>query len=140
MGILLFLKRHGRLLTLILALALSLYSAYLYLTVSQRGYDKILSQLALQFTRGHLALSIFNLPIRDYSNYYNNFYVYFGPLASILLIPGVLFFGDNFPQVTIGISSMIVSFLAMLELVRQGLMDAIQEEQDIIIHKYGTAE
>ena len=104
-------KRHGRLIIFILLLIFCLYSTFLYLTVGQRGYDKVLSQLAAQFMQGNLSLSIYNLPVRDISNYYNNFYVYFGPLASILLIPGVFFQGDNFPQVTIGVGSMIISFL-----------------------------
>jgi hypothetical protein len=112
MNILSLLKCHGKLIIYILLLILCLYSTYLYLTVGQRGYDKVLSSLATQFIRGDLTLPIFNLPLRDYSNYYNNPYVYFGPLASILLIPGAFFMGDNFPQITIGISSMIVSFIA----------------------------
>jgi hypothetical protein len=113
MRVLSFLKRHSGTILFTLILLFSLYSTYLYLTAGQRGFDKVLSSLALQFSKGHIALSIYNLPIRDISAYYNNYYVYFGPLASILLMPGAFFFGDNFPQVTIGISSMIVSFITV---------------------------
>ena len=113
MSILSFVKRHNKLILFILVLIFSLYSTYLYLSVGQRGYDKVLSSLATQFIKGNLSLPIYNLPVRDISNYYNNFYVYFGPLASILLIPGVIFMGDNFPQVAIGIGSMIASFVSI---------------------------
>jgi hypothetical protein len=113
MQILAFLKRHVETVALVMVIAFCLYSTFLYLTVGQRGFDKVLSQLALQFTKGHFALSIYNLPIRDFSAYYNNFYVYFGPLASILLMPFVFFFGDNFPQVTIGIFAIVTSFISV---------------------------
>ncbi len=113
MKVLSFLKRHSGKIVFILIFLFCLYSTYLYLTVGQRGFDKVLSSLALQFTKGHIALPIYNLPIRDISGYFNNYYVYFGPLASILLMPGAFFFGDNFPQVTIGLGAMIVSFIAV---------------------------
>ena len=108
-----FIKRHAGTAIIVLIIALCLYSTFLYLTSGQRGFDKVLSQLALQFTKGHVAMSIYNLPVRDISAYYNNYYVYFGPLASILLMPFAFFFGDNFPQITIGISAMLVSFIAV---------------------------
>lgn len=113
MSILSLLRRYGGKMLLVLTSLFCLYSTYLYLTVGQRGYDKVLSSLALQFTKLHVALPIYNLPIRDISAYYNNFYVYFGPLASILLMPGALIFGDNFPQVIIGVGSMLVSFVTV---------------------------
>ncbi len=108
-----FLRHYGEKGLLVLTSLFCLYSTYLYLTVGQRGYDKVLSSLALQFTKLHVALPIYNLPIRDISAYYNNYYVYFGPLASILLMPGAFFFGDNFPQVIIGVGSMLVSFVTV---------------------------
>jgi hypothetical protein len=96
-----------------LASLLSFYSTYLYLTVGQRGFDKVLISLSAQFVSGHIALPIYNLPVRDISAYYNNFYVYFGPLSSILLMPFAFFFKDAFPQVAIGVGSIIVSFVAV---------------------------
>jgi len=108
-----FFKRHGILILFVLLSVFSLYSTYLYLTIGQRGFDKVLISLATQFVSGHVALPIYNLPVRDISAYYNNFYVYFGPLSSILLMPFAFFFKDSFPQVTIGVFSMIVSFIAV---------------------------
>jgi hypothetical protein len=110
---LIFLKHHGKLILFVLFSLLSLYSTYLYLTIGQRGFDKVLISLSTQFVNGHITLPIYNLPIRDISAYYNNFYVYFGPLSSILLVPFAFFFKDAFPQVTIGIGSMIASFIAV---------------------------
>jgi hypothetical protein len=109
----LFFQKHGNLLLFALFALFSIYSTYLYLTVGQRGFDKVLISLSAQFVSGHIALPIYNLPIRDISAYYNNFYVYFGPLASILLMPFAFFFKDAFPQVVIGVASMMASFIAI---------------------------
>lgn len=108
-----FLRRHGKLILFVLLSLFSLYSTYLYLTIGQRGFDKVLISLSTQFVNGHIALPIYNLPIRDIAAYYNNFYVYFGPLSSILLMPFAFFFKDTFPQVTIGVGSMVASFIAI---------------------------
>jgi len=108
-----FLKHRFGTMVLVFVILFCLYSTFLYLTAGQRGFDKVLSQLSLQFTKGHVALSIYNLPVRDVSAYYNNYYVYFGPLGSILLMPFVYFFGDNFPQITIGVSAMLISFVTV---------------------------
>lgn len=88
-----------------------LYSTVLFLTVGQRGYDDVLVKLSEQFLKWKLTLSIYNLPVRDIANYYNNYYVYFGPLASLLLLPFVAVFKESVPQVSIGVFSMVVSFL-----------------------------
>lgn len=112
-GFIPFFKHHGKLILFVLFFLFSLYSTYLYLTVGQRGFDKVLVSLSEQFVKGHLGLSIYNLPVRDISAYYNNFYVYFGPLSSILLMPFAFFFKDSFPQVTIGVGSIIASFIAV---------------------------
>jgi len=109
----LFFKRKWKLVLFIPFLFLALYSTFLYLTVGQRGYDDVLVKLSEQFLKGHTVLSIYNLPIRDIANYYNNYYVYFGPLASLILIPFVFFFGEAVPQVSIGVGSMIASFVVV---------------------------
>lgn len=106
-------SRFGKEILFIFLFILCLYSLFLYLTVGQRGYDDVLVKLSQQFLKGHTVLSIYNLPIRDIANYYNNFYVYFGPLSSLILMPFVFFFGEKVPQVSIGIFSMIISFVAV---------------------------
>lgn len=108
-----YLKTHGKLTLFVLLLLLSLYATFLYLTVGQRGFDTVLVKLSDQFIKHNTALSIYNLPPRDIANYYNNYYVYFGPLSSIILAPFVLVFGESVPQVSIGVASMITSFIAV---------------------------
>ncbi|MBI2074938.1 MAG: hypothetical protein HYT83_03835 [Candidatus Levybacteria bacterium] len=108
-----FLKNNGKLILFILLCVFSLYSSYLYLTVGQKGYDTVLVVLAKQFLTRHIALPVIGLPPRDIADYYKNFYVYFGPLSSILLMPFVFVFGESFPQVSIGVATMIVSFTAV---------------------------
>ncbi len=89
------------------------YAIFQFLTVGQRGYDTVLTDLAVRFTEGKVSMSIHKLPPRDISNYYNNYYVYFGPLSSLMIMPFVYVFGEKVPQVSIGIFSMIVSFVAV---------------------------
>lgn len=113
MRILLFLRERMKIILFVCFLALSLYSTFLYLTVGQRGFDKVLVVLSQQFITGHTVLPIYNLPLRDVSNYFNNYYVYFGPLSSLLLMPFVFFLGEAMPQVSIGIFSMLASFIAI---------------------------
>ena len=125
MHLLRFIKNNKRPGLFLIIFLFSLYSTYLYFTVGQRGYDNVLVVLSQQFLKGHLALPIYNLPIRDISNYYNNFYVYFGPLASILLMPFVLVFGKSFPQASIGFFTLISSFIAIYFISRKFLFDKI---------------
>lgn len=105
-----FLRKNWSPILLVVILAFALYSTFLYLTIGQRGFDDVLVKLSEQFLRHKIALSIYNLPVRDIAAYFNNYYVYFGPLSSILLMPFVLVFGETMPQVAIGIFSLIVSF------------------------------
>jgi hypothetical protein len=107
------LLKKGRVILFSLLSILALYSTYLFLTVGQVGHDTVLVVLAQEFLKKNVALPIYNLPVRDISNYFNNYYVYFGPLSSILLVPFVFVFGERVPQVSIGIFSMITSFAAV---------------------------
>lgn len=91
----------------------SLYSTYVYLFISQKGYDNTMVLLAIQFLSGHTALSIYGLPMNDVAAYYNNYYVYFGPLGAFLLMPIVFFFKYSTPQVLLGVGSLIVSFITV---------------------------
>ncbi len=113
MKLFLFLRKNVRVVLLVIILLLCLYTTVLYLTVGQRGYDTVLTNLATRFTEGKISMSVYRIPERDISNYYGNYYVYFGPLASIMLIPLVLLFGEQTPQVVIGVFSMIMSFAAV---------------------------
>jgi len=120
-----FLKKNKRFGLFLVVLIFSLYSTYLYLTVGQRGYDDVLVVLSQQFLKFHVALPIYNLPIRDISDYYNNFYVYFGPLSSVLLMPFVFVFGKSFPQVSLGVFTLVSSFIAAYFISRKFLFNKI---------------
>lgn len=113
MDLLLIIKRNGSIVLFTLALIFCLYASFLYLTVGQQGHDTVLVVLSEQFIKWKIALPTTNLPPRDIANYYSNFYVYFGPLGSLILIPFVLIFGESFPQVSLGVGAMIATFAAV---------------------------
>jgi len=119
------LKTHGKLWLFVLLFLFSLYSTFLYLTVGQRGYDNVLVVLSQQFLNHHISLPIYNLPVRDISSYFNNYYVYFGPLSSILMMPFVLVFGQAFPEVSIGVFSLVVSFIAAYFIAKKFLFKTV---------------
>lgn len=113
MSYIMYLRRNLKVILFIVFFIFSLYSTYLYLTVGQRGYDDDLVKLSGRFLDRKITLSIYNLPVRDIANYYNNYYIYFGPLSSLLLMPFVLVFGEHVPQVSLGVFSVIVSFIGV---------------------------
>lgn len=123
-----FIRGNIKLILFLVLFIFSLYSTYLYLTSGQRGYDDVLVKLSGQFLHRKIALSIYNLPIRDIANYYNNYYLYFGPLASIILMPFVLVMQQNVPQVIIGVISMVISFIAVFFIAKYfkfGIIDSL---------------
>src|SRR5581483_10006764 len=97
------LKNKSKSIIFAVILIFALVSTIIYLTIGQRGYDSVLVVLALQFLKWKIALPTTGLPIRDVADYYNNYYVYFGPLSSLLLMPFALIFGYSTPQVLIGV-------------------------------------
>ena len=101
MGFITFIRKHSKLVLLVATILLCLYTTVLYLTVGQRGYDTVLTDLAVRFSELKVSMSIHKLPPRDISNYYENYYVYFGPLSSLMLIPFVFIFGEKVPQVVL---------------------------------------
>lgn len=101
-------------------LLFSLFSSVLILTTASKyNWDYSLSFLANQFIHKHISIAPANdMPLGDISAYGGKFYLYFGPLASIILMPFVLIFGKNFPQVILGISSVALSFYAIYSISR----------------------
>ncbi len=110
---------------LVFVALLCVYATFLYLTIGQRGFDTDLVMLSMRFTEWKVSLSIFNVPVRDVANYYNNYYVYFGPLASILLMPFVFIFGESVPQVSLGVFSIIVSFASIFLIAKHFKFDKL---------------
>lgn len=104
----------------LLSLALIISTAFRY------NNDNSLNLLAAQFLKGHISLNPDNtLPVGDISTYNGKFYMYFGPLASIMLMPFIAVFGITFPQIFIGIFSLITSFYAIFALSRKFLFSII---------------
>jgi len=100
--------------------ALSVFSTYLYLIPGQKNWDKSLVMLSEQFLKRKISIPISrDLPIGDVADYKYNFYLYFGPFSSILLMPAVFLFGKATPQFLIGIFSMISSFIAVYLISRK---------------------
>ncbi|MCL5434883.1 MAG: hypothetical protein M1405_00655 [Patescibacteria group bacterium] len=110
-----FILIRWKLLLFIALLLFSLFSSVLILTTASKyNWDYSLSLLANQFIHKHISIAPANdMPLGDISTYHGKFYLYFGPLASIILMPFVLVFGKNFPQVILGILSAALSFYAI---------------------------
>ena len=60
-----------------------------------------------------------NLPDGDYADFNGKQYLFFGPMPSILLGPFVFVWGKNFPQMTLSIASLVITYLAIYILVRK---------------------
>lgn len=107
-------KKNLRAYLFVFLFLLSIFSVSVYLTSGQKNWDKSLVLLSEQFLRPKISIPISqDLPIGDISDYKHNFYLYFGPFPSILLMPFVAVFGKNVPQYLLGIISMVMSFIAV---------------------------
>lgn len=102
-------------------LLFSIFSSFLILQTAARfNSDKSLVLLAGQFLKGHVSLAPnSDLPIGDISKYGGKYYMYFGPLGSVILIPFVAAFGLSFPQIWEGIAILLVSFFVTYALCRR---------------------
>lgn len=118
-------KGKTRLTLFLILFAFSLISTVMYLTLGQLGKDDVLVVLSGEFLKWNVNLPIDKIPVRDVSDYYSNFYVYFGPLSSIIFMPFVLIFGTSFPQVSLGVFSMIFSFVIVFFISRYFKFDKV---------------
>ncbi len=81
--------------------------------------DNSLVLLAKQFSIGHLSLQpATDMPLGDITLFNGRFYIFYGPLPSIILMPFAVFFGKHFPQVWLGITSMLVAFFATYSIAK----------------------
>jgi hypothetical protein len=112
--------KSKRFIIFLLLFFFSLYASYItFITSARFNNDNSLVLLANAFLTKHIALPINSeLPLGDVSDYFHNFYLYFGPFPSIILMPFVKLFGKEFPQVLIGITSLILSFIASYKISR----------------------
>ncbi len=96
----------------------ALISAFLIFQISQgMNFDKHLVLLAERFIHWKIALLPDQyLPLGDIADYYSNFYLFYGPVPSLLLMPFATIWGKDFPQAYLGVGSMIASFVAVYHL------------------------
>lgn len=99
-------------------LSFSIISAVLIASVSQNLNNDISFVLhAKQLLTGHISLDpTNNLPLGDIAQYNGKFYLYFGLLPSLFLIPFVLIYGLNTPQLLIGVTSLLLSYFAVYKI------------------------
>lgn len=86
---------------------------YFYTTNRVYQSESHLVLLAKQFTQFRLDLDPSTKLQNDFLDYHGKLYLYFGPFSSLILIPFAVFFGEQFPQVSLGIISLIVSFASI---------------------------
>ncbi len=117
--------KNKRFALFVLLFLFSLYSSYvIFITAGHYNNDNSLVLLSNAFLTKHIALPINSeLPLGDVADYFYNFYLYFGPLPSIVLMPFVLIFGKTFPQISIGITSMILSFIGVYKISKHFKFD-----------------
>lgn len=101
----------------LIILLFAVFSGFIIYRAAWFGIDKHFSLLADSFLKGDLFLSPMNLPDGDYADYFGKQYLFFGPLPSIILMPAVMIFGKNFPQMTLSIASLVVTFGAIFLLI-----------------------
>ena len=116
-----FLHSYRNVVLLGVTLTFAIYSAIaIWFVGVYYNNDRSLVLLAEQFSKGKIALlPNADLPIGDISDYKSNYYLYFGPFASLILIPFVFVFGKQTPEVFVGIISLCVSFLTVYSLTKK---------------------
>ncbi|MGB9911677.1 MAG: hypothetical protein ACPLKP_03745 [Microgenomates group bacterium] len=95
-----------------------LISSYKIFLVSKNiSNDYHFSLLAESFLQGRLDLltNSSNFPPGDVAFYKNKYFIYFGPLPGIILMPFVLLFGSNFPQ---NFLTILISFLSFWLIIK----------------------
>ncbi len=104
---------------ILLVFCFAVFSGFLVYRASWFNIDKHFSLLAQSFINNDLFLNPNNLPNGDYADYKGKQYLFFGPIPSILLMPFVAIWGKNFPQMTLSISSLVVTFLGVFYLCKK---------------------
>lgn len=81
--------------------------------------DKHFVKLTQSFLKNDLFLSPINLPAGDFVDYNGKQYLFFGPIPSVILIPFVAVFGENFPQMFLSFASIIITFAVIFQLCKK---------------------
>lgn len=103
----------------IVLLVFSIISGFLIHQSTGFVQDKHFVKLAQSFLKGDLFLSPINLPAGDFADYQGKQYLFFGPTPSVILMPFVAVFGENFPQMFLSVASIIIGFIVIFQLCRK---------------------
>lgn len=93
-----------------------IFSWMLINSVTAVSSDNHLVLLAQRFTEGKLSLDPINRPTGDVADFYANFYLFFGPFSSLILMPLVALIGKELPQGILGVTAALVAFLAVYKI------------------------
>lgn len=104
---------------ILLIFCFAVFSGFITYRASWFNIDKHFSLLAKSFLKNDLFLDPHNLPNGDFADYKGKQYLFFGLTPSILLMPFVAVWGKNFPQMTLSISSLVVTFLGIFFLCKK---------------------
>lgn len=103
----------------LLVFLFAIFSGFIIFRAAWFGIDKHFSLLAESFIHNDLFLNPHNLPDGDYADFNGKQYLFFGPMPSILLMPFVAVWGKNFPQMTLSIASLAITYGAIWGLARK---------------------
>lgn len=103
----------------IFLLVFSVVAGYFIHQESQFTNERHFVQLAEAFIKNDLFLSPFGLPNGDYADYFGKQYLFFGPMPSLLLVPFVLIFGYEFPQMFLSVVSIFVTYVTVYLLCKR---------------------
>jgi len=113
----------SKFLNFILGLSLLSFSIFAGLVLhNSTGFvtrDNHFSLLAQSFLKNDLFLDPQKLPSGDYADYMGKQYLYFGLAPSIILLPFVYTFGDNFNQFFLSVFSLILIFISSFLIARR---------------------
>lgn len=103
----------------LLVFLFAIFCGFIIFRAAWFGIDKHFSLLAQSFIANDLFLNPNNLPDGDYADFNGKQYLFFGPMPSILLMPFVAVWGKNFPQMTLSITSLTVTYLTIFFLCKK---------------------
>lgn len=91
----------------------AIFSGFLNYKAANFTNDQHFSSLAHSFINNDLFLSPFNLPSGDYADYMAKQYLFYGPMPSIMLAPFVFVFGKDFPQMSLSLTAIFVTYISI---------------------------
>lgn len=103
----------------LLVLIFALSAGYVNHRATWFVQDAHFTKLATSFIKNDLFLNPINLPNGDFVDYFGKQYLFFGPMPSIILILPVLIFGPNFPQFSLSLASILITFLSIFYLSKK---------------------